>query len=75
MRGSKGYVRFAGGEDGDHAGHGLLPEGRHGAGDENTGSDFAGDGEEAPNVTSFVNYRTPFATPDLGECHTCLFVP
>ena len=31
---------------GDHAGHGLLSEGRHGAGDENTGSDFAGDGEE-----------------------------
>ena len=31
---------------GDHAKHGLLLEGRHGAGDEDTGSDFAGDGKE-----------------------------
>ena len=31
---------------GDHAKHGLLLEDRHGAGDENTGSDFAGNGEE-----------------------------
>ena len=30
----------------DHAKHGLLLEDRHGAGDEDTGSDFAGDGEE-----------------------------
>jgi len=31
---------------GDHAKHGLLLEDRHGAGNEDTGSDFAGDGEE-----------------------------
>ena len=31
---------------GDHAEHGLLLEGRDGAGDENTRSDFAGHGEE-----------------------------
>src|SRR5215469_1309403 len=31
---------------GDHAKHGLLPEGRDGAGDESTGRDVAGDGEE-----------------------------
>src|ERR1700678_904801 len=30
----------------DHAEHGLLPEGRDGAGDESTGRDVAGDGEE-----------------------------
>jgi transposase len=32
----------------DHAKHDLLPEGRSGAGDESTGSDFAGHGEEDP---------------------------
>ena len=31
---------------GDHAKHGFLFEGRGGAGDESTGSDVAGDGEE-----------------------------
>jgi hypothetical protein len=31
---------------GDHAKHGLLPEGRDGAGDESTGCDFASHGEE-----------------------------
>jgi len=31
---------------GDHAKHGVLLENRHGAGDEGTGNDFAGDGEE-----------------------------
>src|ERR1700745_1160789 len=31
---------------GDHAKHGLLPEGAAGAGDESTGCDVAGDGEE-----------------------------
>ena len=31
---------------GDHAKHGTLLEGRDGAGDERTGSDVAGDGEE-----------------------------
>ena len=31
---------------GDHAKHGLLPEGRDGAGDESAGCDVAGDGEE-----------------------------
>src|ERR671925_536421 len=31
---------------GDHAKHGLLPEGRDGAGDESTGRGVAGDGEE-----------------------------
>jgi hypothetical protein len=31
---------------GDHAKHGLLAEGCHGAGDESTGRDVAGDGEE-----------------------------
>src|SRR6202142_2724807 len=30
----------------DHAKHGLLPEGRDGAGDESTGRDVASDGEE-----------------------------
>ena len=31
---------------GDHGKHGFLLEGRGGAGDESTGSDFAGHGEE-----------------------------
>src|SRR6201997_205433 len=31
---------------GDHGKHGFLPEGRDGAGDESTGCDVAGDGEE-----------------------------
>src|SRR6202041_3699791 len=31
---------------GDHAKHGFLHEGRDGAGDESTGSDFAGSSEE-----------------------------
>src|SRR3984957_15592427 len=31
---------------GDHAKHGILLEGRDGAGDESTGSDVAGNGEE-----------------------------
>ena len=31
---------------GDHGKHVLLPEGRDGAGDESTGSDFAGHGEK-----------------------------
>jgi hypothetical protein len=31
---------------GDHAKHGILLEGRDGAGDESTGSDIAGHGEE-----------------------------
>jgi len=31
---------------GDHAKHGLLLEDRHGAGDESTGRDLAGDGHE-----------------------------
>jgi hypothetical protein len=31
---------------GDHGQHGFLPEGRDGAGDESTGCDVAGDGEE-----------------------------
>src|SRR6266576_1331079 len=31
---------------GDHAKHGLLPEGRDGAGNESTGRDVAGDGKE-----------------------------
>src|SRR5437660_3622956 len=31
---------------GDHAKHGLLPEGRDGAGNESTGRDIAGDGKE-----------------------------
>ena len=37
---------------GDHAQHGFLPEGRDGAGDESTGSDVAGDGEEDHLVAS-----------------------
>ena len=31
---------------GDHAKHGLLPEGRNGAGNESAGRDIASDGEE-----------------------------
>jgi hypothetical protein len=37
---------------GDHAKHDLLPEGRSGAGDESTGSDFASHGEEGQVVAS-----------------------
>jgi len=37
---------------GDHAGHGKLLEGRHGAGHEGAGSDFAGGGEEDHVVAS-----------------------
>ena len=42
---------------GDHAKHDLLPEGRSGAGDESTGSDFAGDGEEDHVVASGRDHR------------------
>src|ERR1700678_4412729 len=37
---------------GDHARHELLHTSRHGAGDESTGSDVAGDGEEDQLVAS-----------------------
>ena len=37
---------------GDHAKHGLLPEGRDGAGDESAGRNVAGDGEEDHLVAS-----------------------
>ena len=42
---------------GDHAKHGSLPEGRDGAGDESTRSDFAGDGEEDHVGASGGDYR------------------
>ena len=41
---------------GDHAKHGFLPEGRDGAGDESTGSDFAGHGEEDNLVAGGRDY-------------------
>src|SRR5713226_2719843 len=41
---------------GEHAEHVLLHEGRDGAGDESTGSDFADDGEEDHVVASRGNY-------------------
>jgi hypothetical protein len=41
----------------DHAQHVLLLEGRHGAGDEDTGSNFAGDGEEDHVVVTVVQLR------------------
>jgi hypothetical protein len=37
---------------GDHAEHGFLLEGRHGADDENSGSAVAGDGTEDHVVSS-----------------------
>src|SRR6266851_5926985 len=40
----------------DHAKHGFLFEGRDGAGDESTGSDIAGNGEEDHVVASGGNY-------------------
>src|SRR5664279_3639526 len=42
---------------GDHAKHGFLLEGRDGAGHENTGSDFAGTGEEDHLVAGSRDYR------------------
>jgi hypothetical protein len=42
---------------GDHRRHGLLLEGHHGAGDEGTGSDFAGDGEEDYLVAGGGDHR------------------
>src|SRR5579863_551508 len=41
---------------GDHAGHGKLLEGRDGAGDESTGSDFAGRSQEDQVVAGGGNY-------------------
>jgi len=43
----------------DHAKHGFLFEGRDGAGDESTGSDIAGHGEEDHVVASGGNYWHP----------------
>src|ERR1019366_4741754 len=42
---------------GDHAKHGFLLEGRSGAGDEGTGSDFAGPGEEDHVVAGSRDHR------------------
>ena len=46
---------------GDHGKHGFLPEGRDGAGDESTGRDAAGKGEEnhlvAISTGHFMCYR------------------
>ena len=42
---------------GDHAKHGFLLEGRDGAGDESTGSNFAGYGEEDQLVASGGDHR------------------
>jgi hypothetical protein len=42
---------------GDHAKHGFLLEGRDGAGNENTGSNFAGAGEEDHLVAGRRDYR------------------
>ena len=42
---------------GDHAKHGVLLEGRDGAGDEGTGSDFAGHGEEDHLVAGGRDHR------------------
>ena len=41
----------------DHEEHGFLLEGRHGAGDEGRGSDFAGDGEEDHLVAGGRDHR------------------
>jgi hypothetical protein len=41
---------------GDHAKHGFLFEGRDGGGNENTGSDFAGAGEEDHLVAGGRDY-------------------
>ena len=42
---------------GDHGRHGVLHAGRSGAGDEGTGSDFAGAGEEDHVVASGGDHR------------------
>ena len=42
---------------GDHGKHGVLLEGRDGAGNESTGSDFAGAGEEDHVVASGGDHR------------------
>ena len=41
----------------EHAKHGLLPEGRDGAGDESTGRDVAGDGQEDNVVAGSEVFR------------------
>src|ERR1700687_6492969 len=41
----------------EHGNHVLLPEGRDGAGDESTGSDFAGHGEADHVVASSGDHR------------------
>jgi hypothetical protein len=41
----------------DHGKHGILLEGRDGVGDESTGRDFAGDGEEDYLVPSGGDHR------------------
>ena len=45
---------------GDHGQHGCLPEGRDGAGDESTGCDVAGDGEEDHVVAGRVPHSFAF---------------
>ena len=42
---------------GDYAKHGILLEGRSGAGDEGTGSDLAGNGEEDYVVSGSRDHR------------------
>jgi hypothetical protein len=42
---------------GDHRKHGVVREGRSGAGDEGTGSDLAGDSEEADLVGGGGDHR------------------
>jgi hypothetical protein len=59
----------------EHARHGLLVEGRRGAGDENTGSDFAGDGEEDHVVAGGGDYDLvelkAFVSAALTVCRYC----
>src|SRR5271165_2411377 len=55
---------------GDHGKHGLLLEGRDGAGDESTGSDLAGDGEEDHLVAGGRDHRHQRPVDGVGTSAT-----
>jgi hypothetical protein len=65
---------------GDHAQHDLLGEGRDGEGDESTGSDLAGHGQEDYVAAGSGNYRhqrpadvawSTLPAPRINRAETC----
>src|SRR5215469_18337696 len=54
----------------EHGEHGLLPEGRDGAGDESTGRDVAGDGHE-DHLAMKVCSTSVASSPPPSGCLSC----